>query len=163
MPATYELIQTYTVSSAVPTVTLSSIPATYTDLVIVGNHRVVNGGGVAICMRFNGDTASNYEFMGYYSGGASNTGNHAEPYTMMYVGIASNTDFNTSVASVLNYSNPATYRQLLTRTGNIYFNSAYTGVWKNAAAAINSITFVCDGGSNIQSGSKFSIYGILKA
>jgi hypothetical protein len=163
MPATYELITTTTAGSNVSSITISSIPATYTDLVIVGNYRVVNGGGVALCARFNSDSASNYEFMGYYSNGSSNAGNHAQPYTFSYVGIADNVNWTTSVIHVNNYATTGRFRTLLAHSGNYYFNSAYTGNWNNSTNAIDSVTFICDGGSQITSGAKFSIYGILKA
>ncbi len=66
MAYTYELISTYTVPSATSSVTMSSIPATYTDLVIVGNYTVATGGGVGFSCRFNSDSGSNYEFEGFY-------------------------------------------------------------------------------------------------
>jgi len=162
MPATYELITSYTVPSNVGTVTLSSIPATYTDLVIVGNFSVANGGGVGFSCRFNGDSGSNYEFMGSYANGSSVQPNYAQPYTITYLAIALNTNPTTLVAHVLNYATTGRYRTVLAHAGNEGFNSSYTGNWNNSTDAINSITFICDGGSNINAGSKFFLYGILK-
>lgn len=164
MPAsTYELISTTTLSSNTSTVTLDSIPATYTDLVIVGNYKVVNGGGVGFSLRFNGDTGNNYEWMGYYANGSAHNANYAQPYSMIYLSIALNTDFTTTVAHVQNYATTGTYRPILCHSGNISYNSAYAGSWNNTIDAITAINLVCDGGSNILSGSKFSLYGILKA
>lgn len=164
MAYTYELISTYTVPSATSSVTMSSIPATYTDLVIVGNYTVVNGGGVGFSCRFNSDSGSNYEFEGFYgSGTGSNTFNKATAYTMTYLAIADNAQRTTTVAFVNNYANSATYRTVLAHSGNAIFNSGYTGNWNNVSSAIDSVTFVCDGGSNISSGSKFTLYGIKKA
>ena len=59
MPATYEPISTTTLGSAVNSVTLSSIPATYTDLVLVWKGSFsASGSGVGV--RFNGDSGANY-------------------------------------------------------------------------------------------------------
>jgi len=164
MPSkTYELIATTTTSSAASSVTMSSIPATYTDLVIVGNYTVANGGGVGFSCRFNSDSGTNYEFEGHYSNGTSVNYNFATGYTMTYLSIADNSNRTTTVSHIQNYAATNMYKPILTHSGNAVWNSTYTGSWNNSGSAINSITFVCDGGSNISSGSKFSIYGILKA
>ena len=59
MPNTYEPIATNTLGSAASSVTFSSIPSTYTDLIVVMNY--ANSTGLAdVFFRFNGDTGSNY-------------------------------------------------------------------------------------------------------
>ena len=163
MPATYELISTYTMPSNATSVTLSSIPSTYTDLVVVGNYKVVNSGGVGFCFRFNSDTATNYEFMGYYGNGSTNNGNYGQPYNMSYVAIALDNPLTTTVAYVNDYATTGKYRTILAHSGNSGFNGVYTGNWNNSSDAINSITFLCDGGSNITAGGIFTLYGITKA
>lgn len=163
MPATYELITSYTVPSNTTSVTLSSIPSTYTDLVIVGNYKVVNGGGVGFSLRFNSDTGNNYEFMGFAANGSANSGNYGQPYNMSYVAIALDNPLTTTVAYVNDYATTGKYKTILAHSGNSGFNSAYTGNWNNTASAINSVTFVCDGGSNITAGGIFTLYGITKA
>jgi hypothetical protein len=61
MPAgnTYEAIATQTLGSAAASVTFSSIPGTYTDLVLVVAGTLTTG-TENIVMQFNGDTGSNY-------------------------------------------------------------------------------------------------------
>ena len=59
MPATYEPIATNTLGSAAANVTFSSIPATYTDLVIVYQALAATG-NPDMTAQFNGDTGSNY-------------------------------------------------------------------------------------------------------
>lgn len=58
MPATYEPIATTTTGSSVTSVTLSSIPATYTDLRLI----IITSGATASTpiFRFNADTNTNY-------------------------------------------------------------------------------------------------------
>ena len=64
MPKTYEPIATTTVATTGNTVTFSSIPATYTDLILVSSaRRGINGsGGAGLLCQFNSDSASNYSY-----------------------------------------------------------------------------------------------------
>jgi hypothetical protein len=60
MPAgnTYESIATQTLGSSSGSITFSSIPSTYTDLVIVFSG--TTAALVAVDIQFNGDTSTNY-------------------------------------------------------------------------------------------------------
>ena len=61
MPATYTLIASNTLSSNTTTVTFSSIPATYTDLVLRLSGRInVSAWSAALTIRFNGNTSGVY-------------------------------------------------------------------------------------------------------
>lgn len=72
--ATYFLISSQTVSSAVTSVTFSNIPQIYTDLQLLisgrSDHGAHYGGGT---LRFNGDTGNNYSFKRLY-GDTTTTG-----------------------------------------------------------------------------------------
>jgi hypothetical protein len=66
-------IATTTLGSSTSTITLSSIPNTYTDLrVVFANIRTTPGTGT-IVLRFNGDTANNYSRTNINGDGASAT------------------------------------------------------------------------------------------
>ena len=56
--STYTPIYTTTLASAAASYTFSSIPSTYTDLVIAATG--LTTAGTTLAMRFNGDTATNY-------------------------------------------------------------------------------------------------------
>jgi hypothetical protein len=62
MPAgnTYEAIATQTLGSAAASVTFSSIPSTYTDLVLVCNFETSSNAIAGVYIQFNGDTSTNY-------------------------------------------------------------------------------------------------------
>ena len=62
MTATYEKIATTPLGSAAATVTFSSIPATYTDLVLICNPISTATSGAYMNMTYNSDTASNYSY-----------------------------------------------------------------------------------------------------
>ena len=70
MPATYEPIATTTLGSAVNSFTFSSIPNTYTDLVLVVVVPTAASSGT-FGLRFNSDTASNYSHTTLSGNGSS--------------------------------------------------------------------------------------------
>jgi hypothetical protein len=63
---TYEAIATQTLGSAAASVTFSSIPGTYTDLVIVCTPLRVTAGAEELVFQFNSDTGSNYSINNSY-------------------------------------------------------------------------------------------------
>lgn len=70
MAATFDLIQSLALSGS-SAATFTSIPATYTDIVIQGNFTTtMPTSSTDIDLRFNNDTAGNY----YQQGAGSNTG-----------------------------------------------------------------------------------------
>jgi hypothetical protein len=160
MPKTYEPIQTQTLGSTATSVTFSSIPATYTDLVIVG---VVSGAGDQIKLQFNGDTSSIYSYRFLYGNGTSAlsaeaTGNNA----YIRIGQSYTSNLGNFICNVLNYSNTTTYKSVLSRAGNAgNLLGLFTGTWRSTAA-VTSIKFELLSGS-FDSGSTFTLYGIKAA
>ena len=163
MPAsnTYDSIQTHTLTSNSPSVTFSSIPQTYTDLVMVINATNTTGNNYELFTTFNSDTGSNYSetFIHNYN-------NTTE--TIRYTGGTKLRTFKTAstpgviIAHFMNYSNTTTYKTTLWRYGAaVLFSGMGVGLWRSTAA-INSITFTIESG-NISSGSTFSLYGIKAA
>jgi hypothetical protein len=160
MPATYEPIATANGTGSSGVVTFSSIPATYTDLVVASN--IIGDANSAVRIRLNGDTTdSNYSYVLLY-GTASVAGSTYNAATQIYIGHANTSTPNASVISLNNYSNTTTYKSVLSRGNQVnQFVSAVIGLWKNTAA-INSVTIVMDSGS-FTTGATFTIYGIKAA
>lgn len=167
MPAgnTYEAIATNTVTSTVSSVTFSSIPSTYTDLVIVGN--VLGNGSVSIDLQFNGDTATNYSYTVLDGGsGTANPARQTNTTNTQFAGwsfnLNSTTNPSTMIAHINNYSNATTYKTALVRSmalgtpGNCV--DAFIGTWRSTAA----ITSIAIRGS-VVSGTTYSLYGIKAA
>ena len=69
MTATYEKVQSTTLSSTQSTVTFSSISGAYTDLVLVMGGS--NSANSDLRMRFNGDTGSNYSVTVLFGDGSA--------------------------------------------------------------------------------------------
>jgi hypothetical protein len=159
MPATYEPIATTTLGSAQASYTFSSIPATYTDLVVVFNGAVTTG-AVSVGLNFNGDTGTNYSMTYLYGSGTAassgRTSSSANIYTMDL-----STSNATLICQVQNYSNTTTYKTSLQR-GNAASNAvtATVGLWRNTAA-ISSLTL--SNANTFIIGSTFTLYGIKAA
>jgi hypothetical protein len=164
MPAarTYEPIATTTLGSAASNYTFSSIPSTYTDLVLI------RSGGVSspdeIALRFNGDTGSNYSYtiMSGYSGGTASS--RASNQTMGRGGAAWTTSANNTIWQIMNYSNTTTFKTFIQRyndPGDPTVGTAVT-LWRSASA-INSVQVLTSTGQNFTSGTVFTLYGITAA
>lgn len=164
---TYTQIASTTLGSSAASVTFSSIPSTYTDLVIVSfsANTAINGNGQGI--RFNSDTATNYSKTYLYGDGTSAVSGRGTSQTNISISnlpISSTGVFAATVTNIQNYSNATTYKTVLSRggganTGNLVI--AYVGTWRSTAA-ITTIDLINDSGSFI-TGSTFNLYGIAAA
>ena len=159
MPAgnTYEAIATQTLGSAVSSVTFSSIPGTYTDLVMVVAGTV--NSATAMDVTFNSDTGSNYSRTLLTGDGSSASSSRVTSATNLGLGFLS-TSQSVSVIQLMNYSNTTTFKTILAR-GNAADNRtvATVGLWRSTSA-ITSINFA---GATYQTGTTFSLYGIKAA
>ena len=163
MPQTYESIATQTLSPTATTVTFSSIPSTYTDLVVVCAYNRVSGGN-NISMRLNGDTTNYSET--YIEGDGTNvvSGRNANDSNMRIAFIVggTGTSQSTMIINLQNYSNTTTYKTVLTRYSEGSTGvGASVGLWRSTAS-INSVEIGC-AGINFATGSTFTLYGIAAA
>jgi len=164
--ATYIPIATQTLGSAATTVTFSSIPSTYTDLVIITNFGLTaTGGGLA--MYYNGDTGANYSDTILEGNGSSavsvrETNNPYMGVGPYWVG-ASTTLTNNTIINIMNYANTTTYKTMISRGNNPAGEAgAYVGLWRSTAA-ITSVILRNVYGTSILAGSTFTLYGISAA
>ena len=172
MPKTYTPIATRTVDTSVTSVTFSSVPSTYTDLVLIAQYQCTSNGGLWI--RYNGDTGTNYSVVNMI--GSQNTkasyADANEPYIWAdtyYQGTGTVlTDRPIVRAQIMNYSNTTAYKATLTRGDDVRTTGSsdgtiYAGVstWRNTAA-INQIDVLSASG-NFVLGSTFTLYGIKAA
>jgi hypothetical protein len=163
MPATYEPISTQTLGTAVPTVTFSSIPANYTDLVLVIGYGVHSSGGELVRMRFNGDTATNYSNTRIANGGGGFGSFRDSNSSVMEIGVIYTTsDPLTLILNIFNYSNSTTSKTALSRSNTTQNITSTVGLWRATPQAITSIDLLLTGG-NFAIGSTFTLYGIKAA
>jgi hypothetical protein len=170
MPNTLIPIQTYTLTSSASSITFSNIPQNYTDLKIVISARNASSNAgyerLSILMQLNGSTStftnrflssSNPPSSFSYSNGTigwipasdstSNTFSNIEVNIFNYAG-STNKSY-----SVDNFQTNSTADY------NEFNISLVGGIW-STTSAITSVGFTFESGSNIVSGSTFTLYGI---
>jgi hypothetical protein len=160
---TYELISTSTTSGTVTSVTISSIPQTYTDLVLVISG--VNTSGGQNIYRLNNDSGANYTTTNYFASGTTPSTNTSSGLPGAYIGNYQTSTRYGDTLTILNYRNTGMWKPFYiygsgggTSGGqNDFITSA--GIWKSTAA-ISSIVIIVNGG-NIAANSIFSLYGVL--
>jgi hypothetical protein len=164
MPSTYEPIATVTASGGSSSqLVMSSIPSTYTDLVLVCS---INYDSTSsnILLRYNGDSGSNYSTTLIAGNGSSATStrysNSSSGWLTDYYGGTANEPF-TKIIQIMNYANMTTYKTALGRSSSASREAeAGVGLWRSTSA-ITSITLIS--GANFNSGSTFTLYGIKAA
>lgn len=163
MPATYEPIATTTLSAGTASVTFSSIPATYTDLVLVMRGTAASLSTDSIDMQFNGDTGANYSYTVLSGNGSTATSGRGTTTTMIAGALITSSEQVNNIWNILNYSNTTTRKSVLIR-GNIPGALVRTAVgsWRSTSA-INAIKLYCDTAQNFATGCTFTLYGIKAA
>ena len=168
MAATYEPIATTTLGSAAASITLSSIPATYTDLRLVIVARGTTADNCSI--QFNNDTGTNYSETGLQGNGSAAASwrrtNVAYIRLTNAAGLptAANT-FLMNTYDIFNYAG-STYKTVLGVNSNDQNGSGdsgrLTGLWRSTSA-ITSIKIFTNFGADFTIGTTATLYGILKA
>jgi len=160
----YEVISTQTLGSAAATVTFSSIPQTYTDLVLIVNHSVTTG-NPSIHGRFNSDTGSNYSRTRLLGNGsaASSARGTSQTFLGLSTGVGSSTTVEgIMICNILNYANATTYKTCLTRNNAASLGTeASVTLWRSTASVTSVEVFV--DASTFVAGSTFTLYGVKAA
>ncbi len=157
---TYVALQKTTLTSATASVTLSSIPSGYTDLVLVSS--VAFTSAVAdSTFTFNTDTTNNYSFTVMYGNGttATSTRSSNRGNISIYEGPSTTLGESVSILNIFNYSNTSTYKTTLSRGNSTGGTGSVVGLWRSTAA-VNQIVIGNNGGTTFKSGSTFSLYGV---
>jgi hypothetical protein len=161
MTVTYEAIASTTLGSAASSYTFSSIPSTYTDLILIYNTQN-NTSPSNVGFQFNADTASNYSSTFVKGNGSTASSGRNSNSTLGFLGVAYSTSgvFDPGIVSIQNYANATTYKSWIVRYGNAGSEgtAARVGLWRSTAA-ITSIKVLPDANS-FSTGSTFSLYGI---
>ena len=160
--STYTPLATYTASGSSGVITFSSIPSTYTDLVMVSQYQVSANNYTNVTL--NNDTGANYSLT-YLSnsGGSPISGRqtNASNFSGMYGYTGANNGM--AVWNFMNYSNSTTYKTALSREwyGAPDLTEARALLWR-ATSPITIITLTRASG-NWSAGSTFTLYGIAAA
>ena len=164
---TYTPIASYTFATAAANYTFTSIPQTYTNLVLViAGKTSYSASADAMYLFFNGDVDNtHYSITRLYGNGSTAS---SDRYSASYMGWLS-TDFGTTVVHINNYANTTTYKTYLASSksnGTYGLSGSTVGLWRgstgSATQAITSVR-VDDVSGNFQIGTTMSLYGIAAA
>jgi hypothetical protein len=173
MPSTYEPIATTTVTGS-PTqfIDFTSIPSTYTDLVLILNYAQSNAGQSSWLRVGNGsiDTGTNYSMTSLSGNGSSARSDRTSGSSLMYWGfyvIGATSLTNTAIFQFQNYANTTTNKTVLSRVnspeGASYPGTGATvGLWRSTAA-INQIRLGIDASATFSTNTTATLYGIKAA
>jgi len=164
MPKTYEPIATQTLGATAASVEFTSIPGSYTDLVLAytGTKNQTNTG-----IQFNSDTGSNYSYQRLF--GEPNGVSADTATNQTYITITVDSGGRTNVlAHINNYANTTMYKTVIstgvTNSADQYrYNTTLvSGMWRSTVA-ITSLKVIRVGAVDFSSGSIFTLYGIKAA
>ena len=164
--ATYTPIATTTLGSSSASYTFTSIPTTYTDIILIAQGIMTSNARIDLLMG-NGsvDTGSNYSNTEMYGDGTNAYSQGRSNNSTMqgiFDGQGAGTGQFTFAAHFMNYANTSTYKTVLGRYASVTGGSigATVGLWRSTAA-INTIKIQPT--SNFAAGIMFTLYGIASA
>ena len=166
MPAgsTYTPIATATGNGSGNTITFTSIPSTYTDLIVVMTYQNVSGGAY-VSMRINNDSGSNYSFTQLYgTGSAAGSARSSNQTEITFESDPTTPNLGNGIFQFQNYANTSVNKTWLMRT-NVASDvtRAMVGLYRSTSA-INRLDFYDLGGSRaFTSGTVFTLYGLAAA
>jgi hypothetical protein len=160
---TYDAIKTYTFATNGTTLSWTSIPNTYTDLVLVGYVKNTTGNNYETFITYNGDTAGHYSqgFVINYNAalqaGQNLNINQLRPFK------SGNSQWSSNQMNIMDYSATNKFKTSIGRTGDGTFATMLiNGMWRSTSA-INRIDITAESGSSFVAGTKFDLYGIASA
>ena len=159
MASTYTPIATTTLGSAAASYTFSSIPSTYTDLVLIVN---ANSSLFNLNLRFNSDSSSLYSDTIIYNNGNTPASARDSGQTIIYGTVTTGAPFQ--IWNIMNYANTSVYKTVLLKnndSGTSNTVSASVGLYRSTNA-INAVN-ILPGSGNLPAGSTFTLYGIKAA
>ena len=161
---TYTLISETVLGSAQASVTFSSIPGTYKDLVLeVHSGQTVNA--FVHSIQFNNDTGNNYSYTYVYGNGStaasSRVSNTSAISFLSSLGYTVDALNNVDIINIMSYANTNVNKTVVSRAGGGSYGGpeANVGLWRSTSA-ITSVKYQTNGG-NIMSGSTLRLWGVV--
>lgn len=160
MATAYVPLANITLGSSASSVTFSSISQTYKDLVLVMDGAVASNFTFP-CIRFNGDTASNYSVINMVGNGSTATSSQNAGITSaLFTGY----DWGAGnpanlIINVMDYSATDKHKSLISRSNvPAIGTSALAQRWASTAAVTSLVIFSQSG--NLSAGGSYSLYGV---
>jgi len=171
--ATYTLIASTTLSSTASTITFSSIPSTYTDLVILASvktNQPSNSDGAYALLSLNGTSTTNSGGRNCYTDASASSysagSNYSAPNYVLGWGSGSDTGWSCSTYYIYNYASTPfkSIRSDSWQEASTQFNcrNGMSAGFFDDSSAINSVTINSAVGSYIAQSTMY-LYGISNA
>jgi hypothetical protein len=170
MANTFTLIESKTLSSNTSSITFSSVPQTYDDLVLIASAKSTGTRtATGVNIQFN-SSSSNFSGIRIYGDGSSFGSYSSGNFAMAVVGTqtAANFTFSNSEIYIFNYTSssakPYSVCSVTENNGGDALADFTAGLWSDSTA-ISSITLITDtpGSEYLTSNSTFYLYGIKKS
>lgn len=155
--STYTPLSSITLGSTTSTVTFSSIPANYRDLVVVMSGTLT--GNTDLYCRINGDSGNNYPVVTLTGTGSSAISFQATPTIGYLHNNNTSSHFNVSF-SIFDYSTTDKHKSVISTAGQGGGQFTLSNFRWMSTTAVTSITMFNNGFSYLP-GTTFSIYGIV--
>ena len=165
--ATYEPIATTTLGSAASNITFSSIPQTYTDLVLILSVSSLSS-NADIIMELNSDTSTNYSWTAIYANGSTTSSARVTNYANFDLNYWSNNSSTYPTFYTVDFFSytSSRYKTILTKSSNDFNGSGMVyrnvGLWRSTSA-INTIKLYPQSPQTFSTGTIATIYGITAA
>lgn len=151
-----------------PSVTFSSIPSIYTDLVVKYDTRVNSTSAGELMLRCNGDSGNNYDYSWSFLSNFNLTGDHLTGQNSLQGAVVTDNacDANAFGAGDITIPRYASRSHYLTTYGfgSRYFTGTFAykmwtaGQWRSSAPVDTLLLYGKRG--DLRSGSRFALYGI---
>lgn len=151
---TYDLISTTTLTSTVSSVTLSSIPQTYRDLILIVDTPSTASGTCLLYPNddYNNNVTSSVNMNGDGSSATSSSVSNGNGFQILFGGQAQ------AITHIFDYATTNKHKAILHRQSRPGSQvRALAGRWGNTDA----ITFIVLANANLTSGTQISLYGIV--
>ncbi len=161
MPATYEPISTLNVSSGTASVTFSSIPSTYDDLVLISRPILLGANNQNVEMTFNGDTGNNYFEETIYLQTNARGMDYTPSLPALRINYAGTEPFFSRI-NIMGYKQTTFRKAILVQKQDRAYCMLRGALWDNTSA-ITSITIKPQGTTEFDTGTVFTLFGIAGA
>ena len=162
---TYEAISTTTISSSTATITLSSIPATYTDLILITTAKI--SGTADMWIRVNGDSGSNYQYAVLTGDGSSfgapKGASQSNGLLTDWNGTPTTDNSHLVICQFNSYASTNNRKNMISRANRVVGGVDFiVSTWNNTSA-ITSLTLRFSGAQTFDADTVVSLYGIKAA
>ena len=152
----YVALANITLSSAASSVSFSSIPNTFRDLIYVISGQLSSASATNTLLRFNGDSTVNYQRTWALGNGALSTSSGVGTENAIFTWVGTNVQ-GMAVGQIMDYSQTAAYKVVLTRQNSASSVEMQGQRWISTSA-ITSMVFSTT--NNFAAGTTFALYGI---